>query len=258
VGNLKGGQPIKPVLTDMRNGSQQLITGFWGFIHSLFRVSVSGLKRAIITGGTGSLGRAVAEAFSAIGWQVLRLGREDLDLLDRHAVKAFFRDEICDLLVCAAGFTDDAPLAKMPECGWDKVFGVNYEAAGRCAAAALPGMADRGCGHVVFISSHAAIHPAVGQAAYAAAKAALLGLTSDLAARWGGNGIRINAVLPGFMETPMTQTVSAKRREAVRTSHHLGRFNTPAAAAEFIRFLHDRMSHTSGQVFQLDSRPGFF
>lgn len=173
-------------------------------------------------------------------------------------MKAFFRDEICDLLVCAAGFSDDAPLANMPESSWDKVFEVNYGAAKRCAAAALPGMAQKGVGHIVFISSHAAIHPAVGQAAYAAAKAALLGLTSDLAALWGGNGIRINTVLPGFMETPMTETVSAKRRKAVCASHHLGRFNTPKATAGFIHFLHNRMPHTSGQVFQLDSREGFF
>jgi 3-oxoacyl-[acyl-carrier protein] reductase len=216
------------------------------------------LKRAVITGGTGGLGRAVAEAFAEDGWEVLRLGRKDLDLADPYAVKAFFRDEACELLVCAAGCADDALLAIMPESSWDDVFAVNYEAALRCAAAALPGMAERGCGHVVFISSHAAIHPAVGQAAYAAAKAALLGLTSDLAGRWGAHGIRINAVLPGFMETPMTESVSAERRKAVLASHQLGRFNTPAAAAEFIRFLHERMPHTSGQVFQLDSRQGFF
>ena len=146
----------------------------------------------------------------------------------------------------------------MPESSWDGVFGLNYGAAARCAAAALPGMAEQGGGHVIFLSTHAAIQPAVGQVAYASAKAALLGLTSDLAARWGGKGIRINAVMPGFLETPMTHAVSAKRREAVRESHHLGRFNTPEATAEFIRFLHERMPHTSGQVFQLDSRQGFF
>lgn len=221
-------------------------------------MNVSALKRAIITGGTGGLGSAVAEAFSEIGWEVVRLGSKDLDLSDSDAVKTYFGGEICDLLVCGAGFADDALLAKMPERSWDNVFGINYVAAEICAAAALPGMAERGYGHVVFISSHAAIHPAAGQAAYTAAKAALLGLTLDLAARWGAKGLRINAVLPGFMETRMTEAISADRREAVRSSHHLGSFNTPDTAAEFIRFLHQRMPHTSGQAFQIDSRRGFF
>ena len=146
----------------------------------------------------------------------------------------------------------------MPETIWDKVFSLNYDAAMWAATAAIPGMVERGSGHVVFISSHAAIHPAIGQAAYSTAKAALLGLTADLAERWGSSGIRINAVMPGFLETPMTTTVSASRKEEVKEEHRLGRFNTPVATAGFIRFLDEEMPHTSGQVFQLDSRRGFF
>jgi 3-oxoacyl-[acyl-carrier protein] reductase len=242
----------------MRNRSKLLVTSFWGFIHSLFGVIIFGLKRAIITGGTGGLGTAIAEAFRKADWDVLALGRKDLDLTDQQAVDSFFRAQPCDLLVCAAGLIEDEPLARMQESSWDRVFEVNYEAAQRCAPAAIVGMEERRRGHIVFISSHAAIHPAVGQAAYAMAKAALLGLTVALAERWGHKGIRVNAILPGFLETPMTAPVSAKRRDVVRAAHHLGRFNTPEAAAEFIFFLHTHMHHTSGQVFQLDSRTGFF
>lgn len=216
------------------------------------------LKRVIISGGTGGLGTAISAAFGDPSWEVVRLGRNDLDLSNRHAVEVFFQAEACDLLICAAGKTDDIPLVRMPESAWDGVFGLNYMAAERCASAALPIMAEKGSGHVVFISSHAAIHPAIGQAAYAAAKAALLGLTGSLAERWGAKGIRVNAILPGFLDTPMTATVSTKRREVVLAEHHLERFNTPGVAAEFIHFLHDRMPNTSGQVFQLDSRRGFF
>lgn len=242
----------------MRNGSRFLITGFWGFIHSLFESRISGLKRAIITGGTGGLGTAIADAFCRAGWDVVRLGRADLDLGDKSAVELYFRGKSCDLLVCAAGCAGDALLPRMPECLWDTIFGVNFEGAARCAGAAIPGMITRGGGHIVFISSHAAIHPAAGQAAYATAKAALLGLTCELAARWGGKGVRVNAVLPGFLETPMVSGVSEKRRAEVCAGHYLGRFNTPEAAAEFILFLEEKMPHTSGQVFQLDSRAGFF
>jgi len=213
------------------------------------------LKRAVITGGTGGLGSAIAEIFAERGWEVVQLGSEDLNLADVDAVEGFFEGQRCDLLVCAAGIIRDEPLARMGEGSWDDVFGVNFTAAASCAAAAVPGMIARGKGHVVFVSSYAALHPAVGQAAYAAAKAALVGLTKDLAARHGQAGLRFNAILPGFLETPMTDAVSPKRKDAIRSLHCLGEFNTPAAAAEFVWFLEERMPFTSGQAFQLDSRP---
>ena len=216
---------------------------------------IAALKRAIITGGTGGLGSAIAVKFRGEGWEVLCLGRKDLDLTDREVVTRYFSGTECDLLVCAAGIIRDQPVSRMEESEWDDVFAVNFSAAARCAEAALPGMAARGSGHVVFISSYAAVHPAVGQAAYATAKAALLGLAKDLAGKYGGSGVRVNAVLPGFLETPMTEAVTAKRKEIVRKLHMLGEFNTVAAAADFICFLEERMPHTSGQSFSLDSRP---
>jgi 3-oxoacyl-[acyl-carrier protein] reductase len=113
----------------------------------------------------------------------------------------------------------------------------------------------RSAGHIIFISSQSAIHPPPGQAAYAAAKAALLGLATELACRHGPAGIRINTVLPGFLETRMTAPVSAARKAEVLAGHVLGRFNTCEAVGRFIRFLHQDLPHTSGQVFQLDNRP---
>ncbi len=183
------------------------------------------------------------------------LGRKDLDLSDFEVVERYFSENECDLLVCAAGIIRDKPVSRMEESEWDDVFEVNFSGAARCAEAAIPGMADRGGGHVVFISSYAAVRPAVGQTAYTTAKAALLGLTKDLAMQSGGKGVRVNAVLPGFLETRMTEAVSEKRKEVVRELHALGEFNTVDAAADFIWFLEERMPHTSGQSFSLDSRP---
>ncbi|MEP3213838.1 MAG: SDR family oxidoreductase [Luteolibacter sp.] len=214
-----------------------------------------GVERAIITGGTGGLGSAMADCLKTGAWEVVQLGRKDLDLSDHSALAAFFSSEKCDLLVCAAGMIRDQPLSRMEEDAWDEVFLVNFTAARDCARAAISQMVERGRGHIIFISSYAAVHPAIGQAAYATAKAALHGLTKGLAEEHGRNGIRVNAVLPGFLETPMTAAVSEKRREIVRNLHFLGELNTPESAAEFIRFLHERMPHTSGQVFSLDSRP---
>jgi 3-oxoacyl-[acyl-carrier protein] reductase len=216
---------------------------------------ISALKHVIITGGTGGLGKAIAEQFKTAAWKVTALGRNDLNLNDPFEIDKYFSANPCDLLICAAGVIDDQPLAKMDESTWDEIIRINYIAAKQCALAAISKMIDNGAGHVVFISSYAANHPTIGQAAYATAKAGILGLTRDLALYHGSNNIRVNAILPGFMDTPMTENVSIKRKQEIRELHVMGEFNSPQIVAEFIHFLEERMPHTSGQVFQLDSRP---
>lgn len=215
-------------------------------------------KHAVITGGTGSLGSAIATHLKEHGWEVAAPGSCDLDVRDPSMVKRFFDGRSVDLLVCAAGITLDAPLARLAESAWDETLRVNHQGASLCATAALPAMVARGQGHIVFLSSQSALHPPVGQAAYATAKAALLGLSADLAHRHGVSNIRVNAILPGFLETRMTSVVSKTRRQEVLDAHTLGRFNTCEAVAAFIRFLHESLPHTSGQIFQLDSRRNFF
>lgn len=218
-------------------------------------LSISELKRVIITGGTGGLGKSITRQFQIAGWEVVALGRNDLDLTDEVAIHAFFSKVKCDLLICAAGIIRDQPLAKMDELIWDEVMQINFASAKRCALAAIPVMIPNGGGHVMFVSSYAAYHPTIGQVAYATSKAVILGFTKDLALTYGSNNIRVNAILPGFMETPMTENVSEKRTQEVRDSHVMGEFNTPDMVAEFMLFLHERMPLTSGQIFQLDSRP---
>ena len=238
----------------IRNGCYPQITSFWGFIHNLLPQSMAVLKRIIITGGTGGLGKAIAFEFKGNGWDVVALDRSDLDLADVGSVKPFFENTPCDLLVCCAGMIRDTPLARMQNEDWDDVVAVNYKAAARCVAAAVPGMLSNGRGHVIFISSYAAQHPAIGQAAYATAKAALHGLTRELAEKYGSAGLRFNVILPGFLETPMTEAVSERRKEVIRVTHCLGDFNTVSAVAAFVRFLEEQLPFTSGQVFSLDSR----
>jgi 3-oxoacyl-[acyl-carrier protein] reductase len=213
------------------------------------------VNHLFITGGRGGLGRAVIQAFCELDWAITAPGREQLDMQDPSAIHAVLESVPVDLLVCAAGCIRDAPLARMDEAMWDEVFSVNFTSAAACAVAVLPGMIRRGRGHIVFISSYSALHPPLGQAAYATAKASLLGLTESLARENGHYGVRVNAILPGFLETGMTSTVAARRKAEILGDHVLGRFNTPRAVAEFIRFLHEQLPDTSGQVFQLDSRP---
>lgn len=200
------------------------------------------------------MGRALAQRFEEAGWRVSALGRADLDLSDRDEVHQYFEGHRCELLVCAAGMVRDELLAKMTVETWDEVYQVNFEAARNPALSAIGQMAERGSGHVIFISSYAAEHPGVGQAAYATAKAALCGLTKELAQEFGTCGVRVNCVLPGFLETAMTEVVSVERKSVVRQLHALGDFNTTDRVAKFIHFLEEELKMTSGQIFQLDSR----
>lgn len=201
------------------------------------------------------MGAALAEAFRATGAEVFAPGRGELDVRDGASVDAYVRQMGgVDLLIANAGLAEDAVLARTSEEGWDRSMEVNLHGAARCAKAVMAGMMRARRGHVVLVSSHSALHPPVGQAAYAAAKAGLLGLMKSLAKETGRRGIRVNAVLPGFLETRMTVGLSAERRAAVLEEHVLGRFNTPQEVAAFLVHLHFQLAHTSGQVFQLDSR----
>ena len=210
--------------------------------------------QAVITGGSGTLGAAVAGELRHAGWSVDAPGSAELDLCRPDEIVRYFATRRPDLLVCAAGITRDGPLARFSAAAWDEVWRVTFRGARECAHAVIPGMAERGGGHVVFISSQSAVSPPPGQIAYATAKAALLGLTRELARAHGPENVRVNAILPGFLETRMTAQVTASRRAEVLSGHTLGRFNTCACVARFIRHLHEDLPHTSGQIFQLDSR----
>jgi 3-oxoacyl-[acyl-carrier protein] reductase len=97
------------------------------------------------------------------------------------------------------------------------------------------------------------MRPPAGQAAYAAAKAGLIGLTQSLAAEWGADNIRVNCLLPGFLETKMTAGLAEDVVAKARRSHALGRFNSLEAAARLVVEL-QAQEHVSGQIIQSDSR----
>ncbi|SHI40865.1 3-oxoacyl-[acyl-carrier protein] reductase [Rubritalea squalenifaciens DSM 18772] len=212
--------------------------------------------RVLITGGEGGLGAACAEEFRAAGWEVLAPGRWELDVSDSGSVDAYFQEHGAelDLLVCNAGLTRDHLLARMSEEDWDQVMQVNLKGAFLCAKAAARGMIKRRSGQIVFISSYSAFHPPAGQASYAAAKAGLSGLTKSLAQELGGRGVRVNLVVPGFMETKMTAPLGEEVKQAALAKHALGRWNQPQRVARFIHFLQTELPETSGQTFNLDSR----
>lgn len=212
-------------------------------------------ERVLITGGDGELAQAIAKAFRAAGNEVHQPGRRDFDVTDPESVHGYLSQiDPPDLLIANAGLAENALLARTDEASWDRQLEVNLHGAFRCARAVLRPMLKQRRGHLIFISSYSAIHPPAGQAAYAAAKAGLLGLAKSLAQEVGPANIRSNVILPGFLDTRMTRTLSENRRQEVRSEHSLGRINSPSATASFILHLHQSMPHTSGQVFQLDSR----
>ncbi len=213
------------------------------------------MQSAVITGGQGDLGKSLAAALAAAGMDVHAPGRQELDVTCPESVRKFFTgQERTDLLVCNAGLTSDMPLTRMRETNWARVIDVNLKGAFLCAREAAPSMMKRRSGHMVFISSFSAIHPPAGQANYAAAKSGLLGMAKSMARELGPRNIRVNVVMPGFMETKMTSGLPAAAKQASLDRHTLRRFNTPDSVASFVTFLHQHMPHTSGQTFNLDSR----
>lgn len=209
----------------------------------------------MITGAAGGLGQALTQSLRAVGMHVLAPGKAELDVTSADQVKSYLVDAgAVDLLVCNAGLTLDRPVARMSEADWDQVMEVNLKGAFRCAREVAPGMMKRRAGHLVFITSFSALHPPAGQVNYAAAKSALLGLMMSLAQELGPRNIRVNTILPGFLETKMTHGLPDAAKQASLNRHVLGRFNTPEVVGQFVAFLHEQLPHTSGQVFNLDSR----
>ncbi|MEM6915705.1 MAG: SDR family oxidoreductase [Verrucomicrobiota bacterium] len=209
---------------------------------------------AIITGGGGDLAGGIREALDHAGFEVFAPPRSELDVRQADGVEAYFASfERIDLLVNNAGVTRDALVSRQTEEEWNEIVEANLKGAFLCSQAAALTMMRQREGHIVNIGSYSAIHPPIGQTAYAAAKAGLIGLTKSFAKELGKRNIRVNCVLPGFLETKMTATLSDEARAAALARHQLGRFNTIEEASRFITFLASTQ-HISGQVFQLDSR----
>ena len=213
-------------------------------------------QQVVITGGQGSLAQSIRRFFEQqqASWQIACPSRQELDVTQESSIQQYFSEHPCDLLITAAGCIADQPLAKLSADTWDQLIDCNLRGAAFAAKFASKAMLKQRQGHIIFISSYSAVLPPVGQVAYASAKAGLEGLTKSLAQEWGRANIRVNAIMPGFLENRMTNEVSDARKDQVRSAHCLGRFNTENAVASFLYSLHTQMPHTSGQIFNLDSR----
>jgi 3-oxoacyl-[acyl-carrier protein] reductase len=217
-------------------------------------------QTALVTGASGGIGGAIARALHAQGARVMVAGtrRHALDTLadelgegahigladladpaaaDRLVKEADTAMGRIDILVNNAGVTRDALALRMDDESWRAVIEVNLTAAFRLTRAVLPGMIRRRSGRVIGVTSVVAITGNPGQANYAAAKAAMIGMSKSIAAEIAGRGITVNCIAPGAITTAMTEKLTAERRARLLGAIPAGRFGAPddvAAAAVFL------------------------
>jgi 3-oxoacyl-(acyl-carrier-protein) reductase len=221
-------------------------------------------KTAIVTGGSRGIGKAVALALAAQGADVgltCFTGckfAEDVraQIRDRGRRAEFFAHDVgnpdevvklaaeindtlghIDILVNNAGITRDRSFKKMSQDMWDAVLAVNLTGVFTVTKQFIDGMADRGWGRVINVSSIVGEVGNFGQANYAASKAGVIGLTKTLAREYARKGVTVNAVAPGFIKTRMLQDVPEKALEAVINMTPVGRLGEAEEIAAAIAFL---------------------
>lgn len=239
---------------------------------------------ALITGGTRGIGLTLCRAFAKNGWSVATCYHEDEASARRaseelSALTHEFYSSQCDVsngdqvgalvdgvlekwgrldcLVHNAGATWNARILNVEESQWNDTMGVHLKGAFLLSKACLRPMLKQKSGHLTFISSVVATTGNIGQGAYTAAKAGIIGLSRSLAREYGGKNIRSNVVFPGFHKTKIADNLSPEAEEAIRKRHLLGQTTDLNEVGDFMVWLAGTKT-ISGQVFNLDSRlPGW-
>lgn len=157
-----------------------------------------------------------------------------------------------DVLINNAGITKDSLMIKLKEAEWDEILRVNLKGCFNTIRAFSRVMIKTGGGHIVNISSYSGVKGKEGQTAYSASKAALLGLTYTAARELAGYNIRVNALLPGYMQTEMGMAAE-KAMSKARADSISGSLSDPKEVAGFVEYL-IKTDYITGQVFSLDSR----
>ena len=158
-----------------------------------------------------------------------------------------------DILVNNAGITRDQLTMKMTDEEWDKVLAIDLKSVFLCTRAVLRPMLKQRSGRIISMSSVVGIIGNAGQANYAAAKAGIIGFTRTIAKEVASRGITVNAVAPGFIDTPMTQVLPAERKQALLANIPLGYLGAPRDIAETVAFLaSEEARYITGQVITVD------
>ena len=224
---------------------------------------------ALITGSAGGIGTEVVRTLAEAGARVVGCDAIEAsppgaawsiacDLSSEEGARAAVdrvvdREGRIDVLVHAAGIRRDGVVWKLESSDWDAVMNVNLAAAFHLMKHAIPHMRRSGGGSVVLVSSINGERGKFGQSNYAASKAGLIALARSAARETGRFEIRVNAVAPGMIATPMTKTLPARFLEEAVAESALGRLGEPRDVAWAILFLCSAMSrHVTGQVLRVD------
>jgi len=226
-------------------------------------------RTAVVTGGGRGIGRAIVEALAEDAWVAVldlafpfgagpagRAFETDVanDRTVREAVEAVAAERGgVDWVICAAGITRDGVAWKMSDHDWATVLAVNLTGAFHTARAAAPHLRRSPAGRLVFVSSINGLRGRFGQANYAASKAGLVGLARTLALELARDGVTVNVVAPGLVDTPMTADLPERVRAATLARTPLGRAGRPAEVASAVRFLcGDGAAFITGAVLPID------
>ncbi|MGC1907047.1 MAG: 3-oxoacyl-[acyl-carrier-protein] reductase [Candidatus Acidiferrum sp.] len=236
-------------------------------------------KVALVTGASQGIGRDTALALAQAGAKVAVAARNEeklaslvgeiesaggsalavkMDVAETEQVKSGFKQVLdkfgrLDILVNNAAITRDGLSMRMKQDDWEAVLKTNLTGAHFCIQQALPTMMRARAGRIINISSVVAQSGNAGQANYVAAKAGLIGLTKAVAIEIASRNITVNAVAPGFIETPMTDVLSDKIKEELKTRIPLGRMGAARDVAAAIVFLaSDEASYITGHVLNVN------
>jgi len=233
-------------------------------------------QTALVTGASGGIGGAIAKALHHQGAEVMltgtrqavlsalagelggrvHVGVADLadslapDRLVKQAETAMGR---VDILVNNAGVTRDALALRMSDDDWQAVLEIDLTAAFRFTRAALRGMVRRRHGRVIGVSSVVALSGNAGQANYAAAKAAMIGMSKSVAAEVAGRGVTVNCIAPGLIVTAMTDKLTAQQRARLLGTIPAGRFGVPEEIAAAVVYLAStEAAYITGQTLHIN------
>jgi len=222
---------------------------------------------AIVTGGSGAIGHAIMDVLAGAGARAISLDvcdpgekREwvECDLQDADSVVAavdsvYSKAGRLDLVVHAAGISRDAVVWKMNVAEWDAVQAVNLRGAFLLLRHTIPLLRQRQAGRVVLIGSINGSRGKFGTSAYSASKAGLIGLAKSVAREVGRFGILVNVVEPGWVRTPLTESVAQTVKDAALAESLVGSCVEPADVAASVLFLcGPGGARITGQILRVD------
>ena len=245
----------------------------------------AGRPVALVTGGAGGIGRATCQAFIDEGYRVsltdvdeegaataaaeidpsgdvaigLKGDVSSTESVDSMVAETLERLGRLDALVNVAGVVGPGPSEELSDTEWDRLISIHLGGAFRCSRAAFPALAESGAGSIVSISSIAGRTGFSNRVSYCAAKAGIEGLTRALAVEWAKRGVRVNAVAPGHVRTPMLDyslkigSVTEEIVQARTDRIPMGRYAQPEEIAAAVLFLSSpAASYITGEVLCVD------